>query len=326
MPGDATLALAVLVLEACIGYPRVVFAAIGHPVTWIGRLLHALEQRWNRPGSTPGTRRRLGVVAVLIVTGLAGGAGFALTRIAASFDFVGIALVALVATSGLAQRSLYEHVQAVQTALLACDIDRARAAVGQIVGRDTASLRTAEVSSAAIESLAESFNDAVVAPAFWLLAGGLPGLFFYKAANTADSMIGHREPRWRAFGWAAARLDDVVNFVPARMAGALIAFAGARGFRVMWRDAGKHASPNAGWPEAAVAGALGLRLGGDVCYDGVMHSRPQFGDGAIPCTHDLGRALALYKRACAGLWIIVALIALLQLAPAVFAQLGLRGT
>jgi adenosylcobinamide-phosphate synthase len=311
MPGDARLALAVLVLEASVGYPRALFVMIGHPVTWIGRLLGKLEQSWNQPRFPSAVRRSLGIVTVIIIAALAGTAGFAITRVAALFDYGGL-LIAIVATSGLAQRSLYEHVRAVETALKSGGLDDARAAVGQIVGRDTATLSAAEVAAAAIESLAESFNDAVVAPAFWLFVGGLPGLLVYKALNTADSMIGHLEPRWRAFGWAAARLDDVASFVPARIAGILLAFAGARGFRVMWRDAPKHASPNAGWPEAAAAGALDLRLGGPVAYDGVMHARPQFGDGAIPQVTDLRRALVLYKRACAGLWLLLALIALAQ--------------
>jgi adenosylcobinamide-phosphate synthase len=253
MPGDAKLALAVLMLEACIGYPHALLEAVGHPVTWIGRLLALLERAWNQPRFADGTRRVLGIVAVLAAIGLAGGAGLAMVRVAAPLEYGGV-LIALVATSGLAQRSLYDHVRAVGSALASDNLDAARAAVGQIVGRDTRTLSASEVSAAAIESLAESFNDAVVAPAFWLLVAGLPGLFAYKALNTADSMIGHIEPRWRAFGWAAARLDDVANFVPARIAGVLLALAGARGFRVMWRDAPKHASPNAGWPEAAAAG------------------------------------------------------------------------
>lgn len=353
MPGDAKLALAVLVLEACIGYPRALFATIGHPVMWIGRVLSALERVWNQPQFSDGTRRGLGVATVLAVVGLAAGAGFAvlsaaaqladlatsvLTRLndLASFvpawlddlaDFVpawldvlssfvpasiGGVLVALIASSGLAQRSLYEHVRAVESSLMSGALEHARVAVGQIVGRDTATLSAAEVAAAAIESLAESFNDAVVAPAFWLLIGGLPGLLAYKALNTADSMIGHIEPRWRAFGWAAARLDDLANFLPARIAGVLIALVAARGFRVMWRDAPKHASPNAGWPEAAAAGALNLRLGGPACYDGVMHARPQFGDGASPEAADISRALRLYRKACAALWLLIAPIAIIQ--------------
>jgi adenosylcobinamide-phosphate synthase len=323
MPGDAKLALAVLVLEACVGYPRTLFAVIGHPVTWMGRLLEVLARWWNPPRApapaaandraavpfSDAARRALGIVAVTIVAGLSGGAGFAIARLAAPFEYGGV-LVALVATCGLAQRSLYEHVRAVEAALTSTSgLDGARSAVARIVGRDTATLSVAEVSAAAIESLAESFNDAVVAPAFWLLVGGLPGLFAYKALNTADSMIGHIEPRWRAFGWAAARLDDLANFLPARIAGALLALAGARGFRVMLRDASKHASPNAGWPEAAAAGALHLRLGGPTCYDGITHTRPHFGDGPRPQAADLDRALRLYRKGCAALWLLLAAIA-----------------
>ena len=122
----------------------------------------------------------------------------------------------------------------------------------------------------------------MIAPAFWLLVGGLAGLFAYKAVNTADSLIGHREPRWRAFGWASARTDDLLNLIPARLAGALLAFSAGGGWRVMGRDAGKHDSPNAGWPEAAMAGGLNIRLGGPVAYDGAPHPRPWFGDGGAP--------------------------------------------
>ena len=155
------------------------------------------------------------------------------------------------------------------------------------------------VCAAALESLAESFNDGVVAPLFWFLVGGLAGLFAYKAVNTADSLIGHREEPYRCFGWAAARTDDLMNLVPARIAGALIALVAGRGWRVMLRDARKHASPNSGWPEAAMAGALQVRLGGPASYDGVPHARPTFGEGPRPSPLDLRRGLGLYLRACA---------------------------
>ncbi|MET0988931.1 MAG: adenosylcobinamide-phosphate synthase CbiB, partial [Steroidobacteraceae bacterium] len=255
MAADAAVTLAALMLESCIGYPRVLLASIGHPVTWIGQLLNALEHGWNDPQMRSITRRLLGVATMLIVAGLAALVGHAIAGFTDGYEY-GLAAVAIVATVGLAQRSFYQHVRNVLATLQADDIVAARNAVGRIVGRDTVNLSPHQVSSAAIESLAESFNDAVVAPAFWLFVAGLPGLFAYKAINTADSVIGHREERWRAFGWAAARLDDVTNLVPARIAGVLIAVAAGRGFAVMWRDASKHASPNAGWPEAAMAGAL----------------------------------------------------------------------
>ena len=143
----------------------------------------------------------------------------------------------------------------------------------------------------------------MVAPAFWLAVAGLPGLFAYKAVNTGDSLIGHMEPRWRAFGWAAARADDLMNLIPARLAGALLVLARGGGLRIMLRDARRHASPNAGWPEAAMAGAISRRLGGPATYGGVAHPRPTFGQGPGPDANDLARALSLYRRACGLLWL-----------------------
>jgi len=307
MRGEAWLVLAALVAEACIGYPQWLYARIRHPVTWLGALLAVLESRWNVATTSDVRRRALGIVAVALIVALSALIAVAIERVAAN-SAIATACLVLLATSGLAQRSLYEHVRAVQRALDAHDLPAARRAVGHIVGRDTAQLDERQVTAAALESLAESCNDAVIAPAFWLLVGGLPGLLAYKAVNTADSMIGHMEPRWRMFGWAAARCDDVLNWVPARIAGALLTLAARRGFSIMLRDASKHASPNAGWPEAALAGGLAIRLGGPTSYDGLTHERPTFGDGDAPTHTDLGRGLLIYMRACGLLW--VALITL----------------
>ncbi len=174
-----------------------------------------------------------------------------------------------------------------------------------IVGRDTLALDRAGIARAAIESLAESFCDAIAAPLVWLIVGGLPGVWAYKAINTADSLIGHREPRWRAFGWAAARTDDAMNLVPARLGGAVLCLAAPGGWGVMVRDHARHASPNAGWTEAAMAGALDLRLAGPVIYDGVAHEKAWIGDGRTQATSDdVDRALRIYLRACLVLWLI----------------------
>jgi adenosylcobinamide-phosphate synthase len=303
-------ALGGLMLEAAVGYPDALHRRWPHPVVWLGGAVSALERRWNAPARSERARRALGTLALIAVAGAAAAAGWALQAACGAASF-GALLVLLPASLGLAQRSLYDHVAAVAGALDAGDLPRARAAVGRIVGRDVEALDAAGVAAAALESLAESFNDGVVAPAAWLAVGGLPGLFAYKAINTADSLIGHREPRWRAFGWAAARSDDLANLAPARLAGLLIAAAaGGRGLRVMLRDAPRHASPNAGWPEAAMAGALGRRLGGPAAYDGVATDRPTFGDGPAPAAGDLRRGLALYLRACALLWLVLAIGAL----------------
>jgi adenosylcobinamide-phosphate synthase len=227
--------------------------------------------------------------------------------------FAGSIVLVLLGSTGLAQRSLFVHVKNVLDALRSGDLVAARQRVSLIVGRDTQRLDANGVSAAALESLAESFNDGIVAPAFWFLLGGLPGLFSYKVLNTADSLIGHKEERWRAFGWAAARADDVANLVPARIAGTLLVIAGWAGLLVMFKDASKHASPNAGWPEAAMAGALGVRLGGPTAYDGVVHDRPVFGTGPAPGVKDLTRGLRVYIMACLLLWLIVAAVAILPL-------------
>ena len=309
MRGEAWLVLAALTVEACLGYPQSLFSRIRHPVVWIGAFVGTLEGGWNRASLKPGARRTLGSAALLIVVASAIGLGYVLERLLGTHA-VGVAILVLTATSGLAQRSLYVHVRDVDRALAADNLSNARSLVARIVGRDTANLSTSEVSAAAVESLAESFNDAVVAPTFWLLVGGLPGLFAYKAINTADSMVGHMEERWRAFGWASARADDLANLVPARLAAVLLVAAARGGFLVMLRDARKHASPNAGWPEAAMAGGLKVRLGGPASYDGVSCERPTFGDGAPPQPADLGRALHVYVAACALLWLLLMAVAL----------------
>jgi adenosylcobinamide-phosphate synthase len=301
MPAEIWLPAAALAVEACVGYPQALYARIAHPVVWIGKLIETLERHWNNPARSDAVRRTLGVATMTIVAATAAIVGYAIQIGAQQLPF-GMIIMVLVATMGLAQRSLYSHVRDVLRPLACADLSAARDAVSKVVGRDTAQLTSSGVSAAAIESLAESFNDGIVAPAFWLALGGLPGLFAYKALNTADSLIGHREARWRAFGWAAARADDVANFIPARLAGLLIVIAGGGGLRVMWRDAPRHASPNAGWPEAAMAGALQIELGGAATYEGVLHERPSFGAGRRPDPGDLRRALQVYLKACALLW------------------------
>ena len=301
--------LASLALEAAIGYPAALHLRIPHPVVWAGNAISAFERGWNKPEYSFRRRRMLGFVAVVLVGGAAVLLGLGVQRVVdrllggpSSLPYVthlaAMAVIALVGTVGLAQRSLFEHVNNVLASLRAGDLPASRERVSLIVGRDTRQLDAAGVSAAALESLAESFNDGIVAPAFWFLIGGLPGLFAYKVINTADSLIGHKEERWRAFGWTAARVDDVVNLVPARIAGMLLVLAGFRGFGVMLSDAAKHASPNAGWPEAAMAGALRVRLGGPATYDGVLHERPVFGTGPAPGVAELQRGLRLYVIAC----------------------------
>ena len=303
----AALALLAAVIEAVVGYPDAIYRVIGHPVTWIGRLIAWGDRAWNSERRSFETRRLAGVATVVLLLSVSIGVGLLLTHVLPH-----VVLVAILASSLLAQRSLDTHVAAVANALERDGIDAGRRAVAMIVGRDTAQLDEAAVSRAAIESLAENFSDGVVAPLFWMVVAGLPGALAYKAINTADSMIGHKSERHLAFGWAAARLDDLVNLPASRLSALWLALAGLswRAVAIVWRDADKHDSPNAGWPEAAMAGALGLRLNGPRIYDGELTDHPWVGDGRAEATAaDIRAALRLYRIACALQIILLAILA-----------------
>jgi len=300
------------------GYPRFLVRSIGHPVGWIGKIITGLDDALNRDDADAATKRRNGVFALALLLAIVGSIAV-IVELGLSLLPFGIVLVALLASTLLAQRSLYEHVARVAAALEQGDLADARSAVSEIVGRDTEQLDASGVARAAIESLAENFSDGVVAPALWMVVAGLPGAAVYKAINTADSMIGHRNERYEDFGWAAARLDDLVNLPASRLAALLLIGAAAlssgaspaHGFAAVRRDAARHRSPNAGYPEAAMAGALDLALGGPRHYDGVPVDGAWMGDGrADAAATDIRAALALYRRADAILIAIVAAIAL----------------
>lgn len=308
-----------LLAERLFGYPDRVLAAIGHPVMWIGRLISALDERWNRRTRAPGERRSAGIAALAVVVLAAALAGFVVQGLL-DHAIVGMLVLALVAGSLIAQKSLEAHVAAVADALDLGGLAAGREAVARIVGRDPGALDEAGVARAAIESLAENFSDGVVAPAFWMVLLGLPGAAAYKAVNTADSMIGHLTERHRDFGWAAARFDDLVNWPAARLTALLVVAAAWLGhgtspedaWEAMRRDAPGHRSPNAGWPEAAFAGALGLSLAGPRSYGGEMVHDRFMGDGRREATSaDIRRALALYRTADALLIGAIGLVALL---------------
>ena len=280
-----------LALDAVIGDPAGLWRRIGHPVTWMGALLTRLEARLNRG------RRRDGVVALGALVG-SFAAGAAAVSALLPDGVVGLLAEAAIASTLIAQRSLHQHVAAVAAAP---DLAAARHAVAQIVGRETAALDEAAVARAALETLGENWSDGVVAPVFWFALAGLPGIVAYKAINTADSMIGHRTPRYEKFGWAAARVDDAANLVPARLAAVLIAAARPRTFRA-WRTvaagARAHLSPNAGWPEAALAVALSVALGGPRRYGARVVEGVRLNPGGRPARRrDIRRGLALTSAA-----------------------------
>jgi len=312
--------LAALALDALAGDPEWLWRRIAHPVVLAGRVVSALDRRLNRDEDPPARRRRQGRLALALLLGLSLAAGGGLCFLARTLHGGALLEIAAVALL-LAQRSLYEHVAAVGEALRADRLGAARRAVSRIVGREPGHLDAPAVGRAAIESLAENFSDAVVAPALWYLVAGLPGILAYKALNTADSMIGQRSARHLDFGRAAARADDLANLPASRLSALLLIGAaavvdgrasGGRALGSVRRDAARHRSPNAGWPEAAMAGALDRALAGPRRYaegdvdDAWMHpGGSRNADGA-----DVGRALRLYVAACAGLAGVVALLAL----------------
>ena len=317
------LALIAVALEAIVGYPDAVYRAIGHPVTWIGRLIAWGDRAWNSEDEAFGQSRIQGVALLLLLLAASLIAGLVISRLCDRLlpHLLALLVCAVFASALLAQRSLYDHVAAVADALEKGGVEAGRQAVSMIVGRDTRELDEGAVSRATIESLAESFSDGVVAPLFWMMVAGLPGAIAYKAINTADSMIGHKSERYLAFGWAAARTDDLVNLPASRLsalwlvlaAGAVPGLSPGRAIAAVWRDAGHHASPNAGWPEAAMAGALGARLAGPRLYDGDLIEDHWMGDGRSELTaKDIRAALRLYRTACGIQIAVLALLVLLS--------------
>ncbi|MBE7733893.1 adenosylcobinamide-phosphate synthase CbiB [Devosia faecipullorum] len=300
---ETLIAPLALALERRFGYPQKLTETIGHPVIWFGRLIGFCESRLNNESRSADQRRLAGIVAlgllllsVLIVT-------IGISTILSWLPF-GWLLEMLLATAFLAQKELGRAVRAVSETLRQ-SLAAGREAVSHVVGRDPQMLDEAGIARAAVETLAESTSDGVVAPWFFLVLFGLPGIALYKAVNTADSMIGHLNARYRDYGWAAAKLDDVLNWLPARLTAIFITLAcffvpGAspsKAWAIARRDARKHESPNAGWPEAAFAGALNFQLGGPRAYDGEVIDLPAFGTGKSSLgASDIMLALLLYRR------------------------------
>jgi adenosylcobinamide-phosphate synthase len=300
------LLLGALAIDALIGDPPWLWRRLPHPIVLMGAAIGALDRLLNDERQSPGGRRLAGVASIAALVVVSGGAGYladaGLRRIPG-----GEFLIAIIAAIFIAQRSLYDHVARVHAAFSEGGLAAARDAVAMIVGREPSTLDESGVCRAAIESCAENFSDGVVAPVFWLALFGLPGLLIYKMVNTADSMIGHRTARHECYGWAAARLDDLLNLLPARISGLLLGLAApiaggkvATSLAVMGRDASKHRSPNAGWPESAMAGALGIALAGPRQYAERRVDDPFLNvdarKTAVP--DDIRRALWVFAGAC----------------------------
>ncbi len=311
------LACLAFLIESLVGYPPQLYTAIGHPVGWIGKLISFLDEGLNDEEAAPFNNKISGVIALLCLIISVGFPAWLIAKALSALPY-GFLLNAGLATAFIAQKSLGDHVRNVAEAL-SQSLSKARIEVGKIVGRDTTNSNEGEVAQAALESLAENTSDGVVAPLFWYAVAGLPGLVIYKAINTADSMIGHKSEKYLNFGWASARLDDLVNLPASRLTGALFSSAAfAQGktaakhaWQAMWRDAGKHNSSNAGWPEASMAGGLGLQFGGPRNYAGEVVALPTMGDGRkAQGVADINAGLKLYHNAMALLFLLGAILAI----------------
>ena len=313
--------LLALCLDRLIGWPDLVYRRLSHPVVGMGQIISVLANRLNKPEWSASVRYITGAISLSALLFLLAVACLSVVSVLPS-GWAGIVLTAVLVWPFLAAKSLSSYTRAVEMTLQARDLPAARQAVAKIVGRNSSRLDTAGISRAAIESLAENTSDGVTAPLFWGVLFGLPGVVVYKAINTADSMIGYKNETYAAFGWAAARLDDLVNLIPARLTGliyAMLAQAPVHALKVMLKDAPGHRSPNAGWPESAVASALGIRLSGPRLYDGVASSDPWLNEaGRDPDPQDITAALQLYSRL---LWV----VSLLLLSGAVCLFLAERG-
>ena len=294
------LAVACL-LDAAVGDPR----WFPHPVRWMGSIVDWCDRRVHQRLLSPAKQRMTGVLLAVALPAGAYGAGALLIWFGSSIGPLwGSAVTVLLAWTTLAARDLIDHGVSVHRALQSDSLTEARSAVAKIVGRDTEEMAESDIVRATVETIAESMADGIIAPLFYLILGGAPLALAYKAVSTLDSMIGHLDDRYRWFGWASARLDDVANFLPARITALLLVLSAGlvsrswptmhRAWHIVLRDGGQHPSLNSGHPEAAMAGALGVRLGGINRYDGISIERPYLGDPDQPLTRaHIGRALTL---------------------------------
>lgn len=316
LPLSLTVTIAALsaIVDFCCGYSPRLNNVIGHPIAWIGKFIGFVDKICNQPSFPPAGKYILGVMALVVYLFVTVGSVFYLLFLGYEYlpSWAMFLIQILCGSVFVAQKSLWDHVWEIKETLKQENLDASRKAVGKIVGRDTRFMREIDVIKATLESLGENFSDGVVAPIFYFALFGLPGVVFYKTVNTADSMIGHLTPRYKEFGWASAKLDDLLNYIPARLSALLFLFVVPTQcrsflFEQVSRQAPLQKSPNAGWPEAALAVVLGVTLGGPKSYDGVQHFSPKMGiETHSVSVYDITRALWVYKRAC--LWLVYSLV------------------
>ena len=307
-------AVIALIIDRIIGWPDWLFQRISHPVVAIGQLIRWCDKLLNKTDRSLSIRRASGIITVFIVIGICLFVALIISHFIPN-GLLGIILTSLLIWPWIAAKSLSDHVVKVALALAASDSNAARTAVSMIVGRNTKTLDNFGIARASLESLSENTSDGIVAPLFWTVLFGLPGLFVYKAINTMDSMIGYQTEDYEAFGWAAAKLDDLANYLPARLTGLIFALTATQpiySIAIMWRDASKHRSPNAGWPESGFAAALNIRLSGPRDYEGTKSSDEWLHEeGENPTEKDIVLGLKHYNRLLN--WLIVVVVTILVL-------------
>jgi len=298
---NVLIALIALIMQGLFSYPKMAQILYKHPVEWIGGFIAFADKHFNNGSSN--RQKITGLIMNITLVFLSFLIAFIISKFLQSYSF-GWVVEGIIAFVFISQKQLGEAVKAVIGGL-EISLDEGRKAVAHIVGRDVKSLSESEVSRAAIETLAENASDGFIAPLFYLLLFGLPGIVIYKAINTADSMVGHRNEKYQNFGWASAKLDDFVNIIPSRICAFLFMIASVfmpmasakKSLQTVLRDANKHASPNAGYPEAAMAGSLGFGLGGKRQYNGEILELPQMGEGKRDLdSRDINIALRLYNK------------------------------
>ena len=302
--------LIALCIDRLIGWPDFLFRRFSHPVVGIGHLISLFERNLNKTTWSTSLRRTTGFLTLLFLMVGFAILGFFILLIIPEGP-IGVLVTSFLVWPLIAAKSLADHVAAVAEPLKANDLPEARQAVSMIVGRNSNQLGSNDIARAALESLAENTSDGVTAPLFWGVLLGFPGVLIYKFVNTADSMIGYKNERYRDFGWASARIDDLVNYIPARLTSfmyAIISRNTLRVLRITFRDASQHRSPNAGWPETSVAASIGVKLSGPRIYEGVKTNDPWLNnDGRDPTVNDLFSGLKLFDRF---LWAIIFLLLL----------------
>ena len=308
--------LGAILIDIIFGWPNIIYKAIGHPVTWVGKLIKFFDKKLNNISYSNNFKKMSGLVTLLICSLLVISICILIEKFLNQFSF-GMFISMIIIWPLIAINSMHQHVNNILINIQVNNIKLVRKSVSKIVGRNTSKLNKTDLIRASIESLSENTSDGVIAPIFWGLLFGLPGIALYKTINTLDSMIGYKNKEYKDFGWASAKVDDLVNIIPARITGIFYAIVSNNflfTISTMCKDGHKHVSPNAGYPESAIAGALNIKISGPRFYNNIKRNDPWLNEkGLDPSVKNLKKALMLYKRIIILIITIILLLLILKL-------------